>query len=94
MELRQLQPRFLVPRALYKQRRAIRPQKLPGQPAFVGPMPQGVGPARAALGPKGVLGKALAASFSPLGGSSHFTYEHSSSKKRWNGLGRHCNRSY
>ena len=52
--------------ALYKQRRALRPQKLPGQPAFVGPMPKGVGPARAALGLSGVLGKALGASFSPL----------------------------
>ena len=51
---------------LYKQRRALRPQKLPGQPAFIGPMPKGVGPARAALGIKGVLGKALGASFSPL----------------------------
>ena len=30
--------------ALYKERRALRPQKLPGQPAFVGPMPKGVGP--------------------------------------------------
>ena len=51
---------------LYKQRRAIRPQKLPGQPAFIGPMEKGVGPARAALGISGVLGKALGASFSPL----------------------------
>ena len=51
---------------LYKQRRAVRPQKLPGQPAFIGPMEKGVGPARAALGIKGVLGKALGASFSPL----------------------------
>ena len=51
---------------LYKQRRAIRPQKLPGQPAFVGPMPKDVGAGRAALGIKGVLGKALGASFSPL----------------------------
>ena len=46
--------------ALYKQRRAIRPDKL------IGPMEKGVGPARAALGIKGVLGKALGASFSPL----------------------------
>ena len=45
---------------LYKQRRAIRPDKL------IGPMEKGVGPARAALGIKGVLGKALGASFSPL----------------------------
>ena len=52
--------------ALYKERRALRPQKLPGQPAFVGPMPKGVGPARAALGISGVLGKALGATFSPL----------------------------
>jgi len=51
---------------LYKQRRALRPQKLPGQRAFVGPMPKDVGAARAALGIKGVLGKALGASFSPL----------------------------
>jgi hypothetical protein len=51
---------------LYKQRRAVRPQKLPGQPAFVGPMPKDVGAGRAALGIKGVLGKALGASFSPL----------------------------
>ena len=46
--------------ALYKERRAIRPDKL------IGPMEKGVGPARAALGIKGVLGKALGASFSPL----------------------------
>ena len=46
--------------AVYKQRRAIRPDKL------IGPMEKGVGPARAALGIKGVLGKALGASFSPL----------------------------
>ena len=45
---------------VYKQRRAIRPDKL------IGPMEKGVGPARAALGIKGVLGKALGASFSPL----------------------------
>ena len=51
---------------LYKQRRALRPQKLPGQPAFIGPMPKGVGKARAALGISGVLGKALGATFSPL----------------------------
>jgi len=52
--------------ALYKERRALRPQKLPGQPAFVGPMQKGVGPVRAALGISGVLGKALGATFSPL----------------------------
>jgi len=46
--------------ALYKQRRAIRPDKL------IGPMQKGVGPTRAALGLSGVLGKALGASFSPL----------------------------
>ena len=46
--------------AVYKQRRAIRPDKL------IGPMEKGVGPARAALGLRGVLGKALGASFSPL----------------------------
>jgi hypothetical protein len=46
--------------ALYKERRAIRPDKL------IGPMEKGVGPTRAALGIKGVLGKALGASFSPL----------------------------
>ena len=46
--------------AVYKARRAIRPDKL------IGPMEKGVGPARAALGIKGVLGKALGASFSPL----------------------------
>jgi hypothetical protein len=51
---------------LYKTRRALRPQKLPGQPAFIGPMPKGVGKARAALGISGVLGKALGATFSPL----------------------------
>jgi len=45
---------------VYKQRRAIRPDKL------IGPMEKGVGPARAALGIKGVLGKALGATFSPL----------------------------
>jgi len=45
---------------VYKARRAIRPDKL------IGPMEKGVGPARAALGIKGVLGKALGASFSPL----------------------------
>ena len=45
---------------MYKQRRAIRPDK------FIGPMEKGVGPARAALGIKGVLGKALGATFSPL----------------------------
>ena len=46
--------------AVYKQRRAIRPDKL------IGPMEKGVGKTRAALGLKGVLGKALGASFSPL----------------------------
>ena len=45
---------------LYKQRRAIRPDK------FIGPMQKGVGPTRAALGISGVLGKALGATFSPL----------------------------
>ena len=46
--------------AVYKARRGIPESK------FVGPMPKGVGPTRAALGLKGVLGKALGASFSPL----------------------------
>jgi len=46
--------------AVYKARRGIPEAK------FVGPMQKGVGPARAALGLKGVLGKALGASFSPL----------------------------
>jgi len=46
--------------AVYKARRGIPEHK------FVGPMPKGVGPARAALGIKGVLGKALGATFSPL----------------------------
>jgi len=46
--------------AVYKARRGIPEHK------FVGPMQKGVGPARAALGIKGVLGKALGASFSPL----------------------------
>jgi hypothetical protein len=45
---------------VYKARRAIRPDKL------IGPMEKGVGPVRAALGIKGVLGKALGATFSPL----------------------------
>ena len=45
---------------VYKARRGIPEHK------FVGPMQKGVGPARAALGIKGVLGKALGASFSPL----------------------------
>ena len=45
---------------LYKQRRAIRPDKL------IGPMEKGVGPTRAALGVSGVLGKAVGATFSPL----------------------------
>ena len=47
--------------AVYKGRRGLPPTK-----DFVGPMEKGVGPARAALGIKGVLGKALGASFSPL----------------------------
>jgi len=46
--------------AVYKARRGIR------EPKFVGPMQKGVGPVRSALGIKGVLGKALGASFSPL----------------------------
>jgi hypothetical protein len=46
---------------LYKARRAIRPDK------FIGPMEKGVGPVRAALGLKGVLGKGLAATATPLG---------------------------
>ena len=46
---------------LYKARRAIRPDKL------IGPMEKGVGPVRAALGLKGVLGKGLAATATPLG---------------------------
>ena len=45
---------------VYKARRALRP------PNFIGPMEKGVGPVRSALGIKGVLGKALGASFSPL----------------------------
>lgn len=45
----------------YKARRAIRPDKL------IGPMEKGVGPVRAALGLKGVLGKGLAATATPLG---------------------------
>jgi hypothetical protein len=45
----------------YKARRAIRPDK------FIGPMEKGVGPVRAALGLKGVLGKGLAATATPLG---------------------------
>jgi len=51
---------------VYRARRGLRPQKLPGQPGFVGPMPKDVGAGRAALGIKGVLGKALGATFSPL----------------------------
>jgi hypothetical protein len=47
--------------AVYKGRRGLPPTK-----DFVGPMQKGVGPARAALGIKGVLGKALGATFSPL----------------------------
>jgi len=49
---------------VYKARRALRP------PNFIGPMEKGVGPARAALGIKGVLGKALGATFSPLAGAA------------------------
>ena len=45
---------------VYRTRQGIPP------PKFVGPMQKGVGPVRAALGIKGVLGKALGASFSPL----------------------------
>ena len=45
---------------VYRTRQGIPPNK------FVGPMQKGVGPVRAALGIKGVLGKALGASFSPL----------------------------
>ena len=45
----------------YRARRAIRPDK------FIGPMEKGVGPVRAALGLKGVLGKGLAATATPLG---------------------------
>ena len=45
----------------YKARRGLPPTK-----SFVGPMEKGVGPVRSALGLKGVLGKALGASFSPL----------------------------
>ena len=45
----------------YKARRAIRPDK------FIGPMEKGVGPVRAALGLRGVLGKGLAATATPLG---------------------------
>jgi len=45
---------------VYRTRQGIAPNK------FVGPMQKGVGPVRAALGIKGVLGKALGASFSPL----------------------------
>jgi len=47
--------------AVYKGRRGLPPTK-----DFVGPMQKGVGPTRAALGLRGVLGKALGASFSPL----------------------------
>ena len=47
--------------AVYKGRRGLPPTK-----DFVGPMQKGVGKTRAALGLKGVLGKALGASFSPL----------------------------
>jgi hypothetical protein len=45
---------------VYRTRQGIPPHK------FIGPMEKGVGPVRAALGIKGVLGKALGASFSPL----------------------------
>ena len=45
----------------YKARRGLPPTK-----SFVGPMEKGVGPVRSALGIKGVLGKALGATFSPL----------------------------
>ncbi len=47
--------------AVYKARRGLPPTK-----DFVGPMQKGVGKTRAALGIRGVLGKALGASFSPL----------------------------
>jgi hypothetical protein len=46
---------------VYKARRGLPPTK-----DFVGPMEKGVGKTRAALGIKGVLGKALGATFSPL----------------------------
>jgi len=46
---------------VYKARRGLPPTK-----DFIGAMPKGVGKTRAALGLKGVLGKALGASFSPL----------------------------
>ena len=45
---------------VYRTRQGIAPNK------FVGPMQKGVGPGRAALGIKGVLGKELGASLSPL----------------------------
>ena len=45
----------------YKARRGLPPTK-----SFVGPMEKGVGPVRSALGIKGVLGKAVGATFSPL----------------------------
>jgi hypothetical protein len=47
--------------AVYKARQGLPPTK-----DFIGPMKKGVGKTRAALGIKGVLGKALGASFSPL----------------------------
>jgi len=47
--------------AAYTARRGLPPTK-----SFVGPMEKGVGKTRAALGLRGVLGKALGASFSPL----------------------------
>ena len=54
---------------VYRARRGL-PPNIPGKYGaankFIGPMEKGVGPARAALGIKGVLGKALGASFSPL----------------------------
>ena len=74
---------------VYKARRGLPPTK-----DFIGPMKKGVGKTRAALGLSGVLGKALGASFSPLAVCSHSSYKRSSSKKRRNRLGRHCNGSY
>ena len=46
-----------MPRPFFQERRGVGPR---------GPLPGGVGKTRAALGIKGVLGKALGASFSPL----------------------------
>ena len=54
---------------VYRTRRGLPPDipnKYGKANKFIGPMEKGVGPARAALGIKGVLGKALGASFSPL----------------------------